>query len=321
MVCPRCAPHERAARTETSRSGDYLSVGRKVLSQSGVKTLTLPLGKSIFSLMTVTRQHDQHSGHYDLRQGVASYAPIIGAFGALSVPAIILLLTVVFTVAKPLSTHNASLVTFSAGLLIVAMIASLIGSIGLAAIGAETEPTGNAPAAVMFIGVSVVVSIVNILAAFEALIAIYLPTSKTLFAVIVGTFGVVGSYFLSFAIGDSWYTGPVVNWERSLWQRDQWIKSKKKALRHSDIGGLVGITIIAPGIILRLFQVTISPTPAIINGLVGAGLALALLGTLMGNRRISHPAEGVDKGLRPWEAYSSISAAAVYVLVLMIFMP
>src|SRR6185312_16060264 len=102
----------------------------------------------------------------------------------LAVPAI----TVLFTTSKG---GNETLITLAAGLLVVAMLGSLTGSVALAAVGAEEDETANLPAAVMFIAVPVVISMVSVLAAFEILAKIYLPESKTLFAVITGVGGVV----------------------------------------------------------------------------------------------------------------------------------
>ena len=267
--------------------------------------------------MTPNGQPTGRGGHYDLRQGAAAYAPIVGTFGALAVPAIILL----FTVPRPATAYNVSLITLTAGLLIVSTIASLIGAVSFAAIGAETELTGNIPAAVMFIAVSVVISFVNVMAAFEVLIEIYFPQSGGLFKVIVAVGGIIGVNLLSFAIGDSWHTGPVNPTERTFWLCSQWIQSKQQAQKTADIGGLVGAVPIAMAAIFRLFIFSVSPTPVSIDCLVGSGLGLAVLGTLQGNRRTSHPADGIETGLRPWEALTSILSLTAYVVVLLIFLP
>jgi hypothetical protein len=287
--------------------------------------------------MATARRDSNHRGHYDIRNGAASYAPIVGAFGALAVPAIILLFGL------PRHPHAPTLITLAAGLLIVSMIASLIGSIGLAAIGAETKTTANIPASVMFVGVSVVVSAVNILAAFEVLAAIYLPLSRNLFAIIAGAGGAIGVFFLGFAIGDSWHTTPgkhpsAVRTEggpqaesHGLWIRlwsnlwvpgdKPWLTSHKQAQRLSDIIGLAGVVPILLGIILRLGSVTVFPKLEAVNWIVGAGLALAVVGAMWGNYRTIHPTDEPETELRPWEAYGSIFSVSLYTLILLIFMP
>jgi hypothetical protein len=254
-------------------------------------------------------------GHYDLRRGVSSYAPIIGTVGALAVPAIILL----FTLGAPHSHKTISLITFAAGLLMVATIASLIGAIGFAAIGAETEPTANIPAAVMFVGISAVICVVDILAAFAVLSAVYLPGSEELFAVIAGIGGITGVFFLSFSIGDSWHMGPRP--KPKLWLDEQWIKSKEQAQFHAITGGLAGLIIIAIGMILRPVLSYRTPGPDFMNAIVLIGLGLAIVGTIVGNLYTSHPAEGIEASLRWQEAYGSIVTVSLYVTALLLVMP
>ena len=105
------------------------------------------------------------------------------------------------------SHDEAQLITLAAGFLITSVIASLIGSVSLAGIAAEQELTANIPGAVMFVAVPVVISIIDTLAAFAVLSAIFLPSSKTLFGLIAGAGGACGVFFTAFAIGDSWHTG------------------------------------------------------------------------------------------------------------------
>jgi hypothetical protein len=78
------------------------------------------------------------------------------------------------------------------------MIGSFAGSLGLAAIGAEEDSTANLVPATLFLHVSVMLSVVVVLAAFEVLAALYLPESKTLLALITATAGLIGSLTTSF---------------------------------------------------------------------------------------------------------------------------
>src|SRR4051812_28131439 len=91
-------------------------------------------------------------GWYDLRKGASAYAPIVGSFGSLAVTAIV----VVFTVSAGRIPQTQ--VALSTGLLVIGFFGSLLGAFGLAAIGAENDPTANLGAAIMFIAVPVVVS-------------------------------------------------------------------------------------------------------------------------------------------------------------------
>jgi hypothetical protein len=256
---------------------------------------------------------------YNLRQGAAAYAPIVGTFGALAVPAIIVL----FTVPKPLVAHRVAFVTLAAGLLIVGMIGSLIGSIGLGAVGAEREATANLPPAIMFVAVPVVVSIVAILGAFEVLSAIYLPESRTLFALIAGAGGLSGVFFTAFAIGDSWQLGPTDPHIRKDWLSEQWvaIRTHEAAYKWTKIVAGVSSVPILLGMILRLCGLHVTPTLAAANWLVGSGLVLAMIGTYLGNTRTAHPYEGVERGLQRWEAFGTTLTLSFYILALLIFLP
>lgn len=255
-------------------------------------------------------------GHYDIRKGAAAYAPIIGAFGALAVPAI----TVLFTTSK--SGHE-TLITLAAGLLVVAMLGSLASSIALAAVGAEQDETANLPAAVMFIAVSVVISMISVLAAFEVLAAIYLPASKTLFAVMTGVGGLIGAYFTSFAVGDCWRAGPSDQAAKAAWinTNEPWIQTQEQGYREAM--RLAGISSLpaAAGIILRLFEVKLTPTPANVNALISVGLAVAILGTFWGVQRTAHAIDENQKALRWQEAYATSCTASMFTLAVLVFLP
>ena len=256
-------------------------------------------------------------GHYDVRQRAAGYAPIIATFGALAVPAIIVL----FTLPPKPAPQTAPFIALAAGLLILAMIGSFTGAIGMAAIGAEQEPTANLPAAIMFVAVPAALSVIAVLAAFEVLAAIYLPHSKTLFAVIVGVGGMAATFFTAFAIGDSWHTGPADPVERRLWLRTQWLRSHAQAYKWANLAGGIGVIPAVTGILVRILGAGVAPTTSVVNWLVGSGLGLVITGTAFGMLRTSHPVDGVQKSLRPFEAFGTTLAIGLYVLTLMIFLP
>ncbi|WP_189552221.1 hypothetical protein [Streptomyces lavendofoliae] len=264
--------------------------------------------------MSTERTRPAVTGHYDVRRGAAAYAPIVGAFGALSVPATIVL----FTTA---GTGDTTLVSLAAGLLVVAMIGSLTGSIALAAIGAEVDETANLPAAVMFVAVPVVVSLVSVLSAFAVLAAIHLPTQKTLFAVIAGVGGLAGTYFTSFAVGDSWHPGPQDPGVREEWRRRQWIGSRDDAYRQCAILAAVSSVPPVTGLVLRLLGLHAQPTESSVYALVGAGLALAMAGTFCGVQRTMHPLSGDQRGVRRYEAYGTAFSAGLYTLAVLVLLP
>lgn len=247
-------------------------------------------------------------------RGAAGYSPVIGTFGALAVPAII----VVFLLGQAHGLPT-SLVALAAGLLIVAMIGSITGAIGLAAIGAEHDLTANLVPAAMYPAVAVSVSLVAMLGAFEVLAVLYLRGPTTLFAVITGVAGVAGVFFTALSIADSWHTGPSDPAEKSTWQKTQWIQSQQHAEQQTVIVILLSSVPAVTGIALRLTHFHTSPDPTATTWLVGAALALAMAATGAGALRTRHAT--LQKGLQWQEAYGTTIAISLYTLVMMIFLP
>lgn len=201
-------------------------------------------------------------------------------------------------------------------------MASLTGAIGLAAIGAEQDETANLPPAVMYIAVAVVVSIVSVLGAFEVLAAIYVPDSRLLFALITGAGGLAGAYFTSFAVGDSWRTGPTDPEVRPLWLARQWISTPQIGYRQARLLAVRAAIPPAIAMVLRVFDCHFEPTPLNVNILVGAGLLLALGGIFLGVERTSHAfQDNEQRAIRQLEAYSTTLAVSFYTAVLLLFLP
>ncbi|MFE9404022.1 hypothetical protein ACFYNY_19870 [Streptomyces sp. NPDC006530] len=255
-------------------------------------------------------------GHYDVRKGAAAYAPIVGAFGALAIPTV----TVLFTANK--DSVPDKFVVLACGLLVVATIGSLTGSIGLAAIGAERDQTANLPAAVMYMAVPVAISVVSVLASFEVLAAIYLEQQKGLFAITTGVGGLTATYFTSFAVADSWKSGPTDADLKAEWSVTQWIKSKEVAYRKADLVSATSALPVVAGLVLRLCSIHWGLTSTGANCLVGAGLVLSMAGTFAGVQRTKHAMhDSEQKGIRPWEAYSTSAGVGLYTLALLMFLP
>ncbi|MFH9014841.1 hypothetical protein ACH4C6_26110 [Streptomyces sp. NPDC017943] len=239
----------------------------------------------------------------------------MGAFGALAVPTV----TVLFTSTPP---GKGLLVTMATGLLVIAIIASLTGSIGLAAIGAERDETANLPPAVMCIAVAVVVSIVSVLAAFEVLAAIYLPTARTLFSIITGVGGLAGAYFTSFTVGDCYRTGPRDPSVRPAWLAKQWIQDQESAYKQAQRLAVFGAIPILLAMAARTFLGHFAPTSTSVNALVGSGLLLAMGGIFVGVQRTAHALRNEDqKGVRMYEAYTATLSVALYSAALIVFLP
>jgi hypothetical protein len=256
-------------------------------------------------------------GQYDIRRGATAYAPIVGAFGALAVPAIVL----VFALPSANTGASESEIIFVTGLLVIGMIGSLLGAFGLAAIGAEQDPTANLAPAVMFVAVPVATSLVAILSAFEVLAAIYIPESALLFALIALAGGVFGVIFNAFSISDSTGLGPSDPDAFDEWIKTQWLTDRRQSYWWAQVVAGVGVIPALVGGALRIANLTFRPTLMSVNLIIGAGVCVTLFGVLIGMLRTSHDFEGKQRGLRPWEAVSTNLAISVYTLALLVYLP
>lgn len=273
------------------------------------------------------RQERRVEGWYDIRRGAAGYAPIVGAFGALSVPAIVFLFTILSSEPPRMFTKQVPVIALAGGLLIVVVIGSLAGAIGLAAIGAERDATANLVPATMFLAVAVSISLIAVLAAFEALATLYLPglgSTEVLFVAIVGVGGATGAFFTALSIADSWQTGPTRG--RGRWLRTQWLQSYSQAYWWAEFVSLVSAIPALLGIVLRVIVwpvvgVKIRLTTAEATWLVGVALALSMAAIAMGALRTRHSVDEAQKGLRQWEALATPLTISCYALALMIFLP
>jgi hypothetical protein len=256
-------------------------------------------------------------GHYDIRKGAAGYAPIVGAFGSLAVPAIILL----FTTPKPHVLNQTADTAMAAGLLVVAMVGSVIASIAMAAIGAEIDETANLPAEIMYEGLAVVVSLIDVLAAFAALAALYLPSASLLLILITGIGGLIGIFFMAAVVADSFHSGPTDPNDLAIWRPTQWIQSREHAEAASNVVAAIAAVPTIFGIVLRILDFRILPTTTTATSITIASLAITVFGIVVGVLRSAHALDGFQKGLRPTEAIGTTALASLYVFALMIFLP
>lgn len=258
-------------------------------------------------------------GMYDARQGATAYAPIVGAFGALAVTAIV----VVFTVSSSKQAPE-PMVALCTGLLVIGVFGSLLGSFGLAALGAEKDPTANVAPAIMFVAIPVVLSIVAIFGAFEVLAAIYIPESKTLFAVVTGLAGLFGIVFNAFSVGDSQALHPTDMSPQDFdsWIGRQWIKDRAMAYKMTNRVLLLTTPPAVIGVLLRIFGAKETLTQDGVNWVVGIGVVLSLLGTYLSVNRTRHPTTGNEQiGVKRWEPFVSNAAISLYTLALMVVLP
>ncbi|MDL4817378.1 hypothetical protein [Actinomadura opuntiae] len=261
------------------------------------------------------------TGHYDVRRGATGYAPVVAAFGALTVPAIIVL----FSTAEQNATlgtldHTKLRILMAVALLVVAMLASLAAAFALAGIGAESNETPNLVPATMLVGVGVVVALVNTLAAFQVLASLYFPDAKNLFVVIAAIGGIFGVYFIALAIGDSWAVEPEDRTIRSLWREKQWLQSERAALLATWRIATLNVLLIAGALTLRFFA-NIALTSDRVNWLTGAGLGLAAAMTALGANRTFHSPSGWHTSLRRWEALATTFGTSLYIGAVLLLLP
>lgn len=158
-------------------------------------------GKYLLPMARRTNLVMRPEDYYEIKQGVAGYAPIIGTIGALAVPAIIVLFT-----ARVPPGHRV-LVTLAASLLIVGMLGSLTSAFVMAAIGAASadcqSSTGNDVRSGSRRGIyrGRPIGIRGPGSYLPARVKLTLRRNSC-----VG--GLAGVVFTAFGVGDSWNSGP-----------------------------------------------------------------------------------------------------------------
>ena len=237
--------------------------------------------------------------------------------GALAVPAII----VVFTTAIPQVANARTLATFATALLVVGMFGSLLGAIALAYLGAERDPIAGLAPAIVYAAVPAVVSLCCILGAFQVLAALYQPSAKTLFSIIVAAGSLFGVIYTSFAVVHSLCLGPRGD-ARQAWLEAQQIREHASAVKAARLlGGVTAIPVIS-AMVLRLAGVHLRPTSSIVALDVVLALALIATGPLLAVLRTAPsktPAE--QKGLRLHEIYAANFAMSGFGVLLLLTLP
>ena len=258
-------------------------------------------------------------GQYDVRKGAAAYAPIVGSFGSLVVTAIV----VVFTLLP--SDTDGTLVTLCSGLLAVGFVGSVLGAFGLAAVGAENDPTANLGPAMLFIAAPVVVSLVAILGGLQVLAAVYVPHSADRFLAIAGICGVFGVVFACFSIADSHHLHPTTMSEAQFenWADRQWLKDRAHAIRVTYAVILVCLIPAMAGFLLRfVFGLSVPLSHAVAQWFVLGSIVIVLAGVGFSLAFTNHPKSGNDqRGLRPWHAWTPNIVLGVYTLAVLLVLP
>lgn len=250
---------------------------------------------------------------YDVRAGAAAYAPIIGGMGGVIVTAVVL----VFTVRPPGQRVDPTLLGFATGLLVLGLIASLLAAAVFAAIGSERVLTVNLPAAALHAGTATAVGFVATIAAFEVLSAIYLPTAKSLFAMITVGAELGAGVLVALVLGDAWLAVADTPWNT----RPQWIADRRAGSRNATIACAIMVAFLAVGAVLYFAGVKLSLGVRGSHAFVAAGIALAVASALAGVMRTWHDDGGQDHGVKLPEAVVSLGLLTAYLVLMMLLLP
>lgn len=253
-------------------------------------------------------------GWYDVRRGASGYAPIIGTFGALSIPTIFLLFNT--EVVREASQAH---IIFAVGCLILSFLGTVFGSIGLAAIGAERVPTANLSASLMALSVSITVGFAGLFAGIDTVGVLFVPSAAWLFGLLLAMTGAVGAFLTSAAIADSVATGPKA--ESNALVRPRWITTRSAGMFHTMLSAGVACIPIAFAAIARLLgvQVDLSLEGTSVLIAVSAGFVFASL--IYSTLRAAHREDGRQSALRPVEAYIMTFLSGTYPAMLLLMVP
>jgi hypothetical protein len=252
---------------------------------------------------------------YDIRAGAAVYAVILGSVGGFVVPSIVLLFTQI-----PDTPRARSLLPLAVGLLAVALIACLLGAFGLAAIGAERQLTANLAASGFFAGAGAAVGILAMLASFEVLAAIYLPSARSLFITVVAAACLASTMFVAFSGGDAWLAETTES-EDPEWRATQWLATQERAdwwaMRlTAGAWAIIGIAGAA-----RLIGLSLALGTTGVHLFVGGALLLTTSAGIASVLRTHHPAHGKHTGTKDVEAFAAVGLVAVYCALLIECLP
>lgn len=252
---------------------------------------------------------------YDIRKGSAAYAQIVGGFGALAVPTVV----VVFT-GWSVSPPQPLLRTLATELFVATMLGSLLGAFGFASIGAELKLTPNLVPATMLLAVPVAVAISSALGAFDVLAAVYERNSTGSFRAIVGVLGVFTVFFNAFGLVDSLVArpGPSVDYED--WAAKQWLRDRDQAMSEMwkiTIAAAVPITAL---VLVRLKFSLVRPSQASVQGLFLFAMTLLVVGGALGLYRSAHRDDD-DPSIHRREAYGASVAITAFTSALLIVLP
>lgn len=240
---------------------------------------------------------------YDVRAGAAAYAPIIGTIGGFVVTAVVLVFEIV-------SSHNGDyphLLGRATSLLVLGLIACLLGAFALGAIGAEQKLTPELPAASLYAGAATAIGVVAIMAAFEVLATIYLPETKSLFALLAMGTSIGAVVLVALVLGDAWVVSP----------NHHWLGTRKRGYRWGTIASGLATFGIAVGALLYFLHYRVAVGPSATHWFVGVGIVAALVAGLGSMFRTMRPLGALAKS----EVLLVLGLLTAYLAAVLVSMP
>ena len=240
---------------------------------------------------------------FDARAGAAAYAPILGTVGGFVVTAVVLVFEIV-------SSHNGeypNLLGRATSLLVLGLIACLLGAFALGAIGAEKKLIPELLAATLYAGAAAAIGVVAIMAAFEVLAAIYLPETKSLFALLVIGTSVGAAVMVALVLGDGWTVIP----------NRHWLGTKRRGYLWGTIAAGSATFGVAVGALLYFLHCRVAVGPGATHWFVGVGIVAALVTGVGSMFRTMRPLGALTKT----EAVLVLGSLTAYLVAVLISMP
>lgn len=196
-------------------------------------------------------------------------------------------------------------------MLVLGLIACLLGAFALAAIGAERELTADLPAASLYAGAATSIEVVAIMAAFEALATIYLPDTKSLFALMAAGAAIASAVLVSLVLGDAWISAP----------EDHWLGSQRAGVYWGSVTSAVSAATLIGGTVLYFAGIKVAINDQATHWFVGVGMGLALASGLGSMFRTMHSVDGKHRAIAKGEAFAVLGGLVTYLSVLVLCMP
>jgi MFS family permease len=252
---------------------------------------------------------------YDLRKTVSITAPIVGSVGGFVVTAVVLVLTVATK-----AHHNPAQLALTSGLLAVALVGCLVGAFSLASLGGEPRLTVNLMAAATFMSAGPTIALAAILAAFQILASLYLPSAGFLFAFMVALVGAAGGVFNCTMPLDEWDIRAANLYPNAPPEPGTWIVSRRHAKQWCFRLGAFNVAPIVLGFVFYAAGATFALPSAGVTAFVSTGMVLVVGLSLFGLLRSLHPDHGHDRGTCRWEALVIHSSTGAYIGAMLLFL-